>query len=73
MPRYLIERHFPDGLALPADERGGRMAATVVSNNAQEGVTWLHSYVTTDKKQTFCIYDLARCEFRGMAKIAAPG
>ena len=57
MPRYLIERHFPDGLALPADERGGRMAATVVSNNAQEGVTWLHSYVTTDKKQTFCIYD----------------
>ena len=57
MPRYLIERHFPDGLALPADERGDRMAATVISNNAQDGVTWLHSYVTTDKKQTFCIYD----------------
>ena len=57
MPRYLIERHFPDGLALPADERGDRMAATVISNNAQDGVTWLHSYVTTDKKKTFCIYD----------------
>ena len=39
MPRYLIERHFPDGLALPADERGDRMAATVISNNAQDGVT----------------------------------
>jgi hypothetical protein len=20
-------------------------------------VTWIHSYVTTDKKHTFCIYD----------------
>jgi len=20
-------------------------------------VTWIHSYVTTDKKKTFCIYD----------------
>jgi hypothetical protein len=29
----------------------------VIANNAQQGVTWLHSYVTTDKKKTFCLYD----------------
>jgi hypothetical protein len=29
----------------------------IVSNNALEGVTWVHSYVTTDKKKLFCIYD----------------
>ena len=26
-------------------------------NNAEVGVTWVHSYVTTDKTKTFCIYD----------------
>ena len=29
----------------------------MIANNAQQGVTWLHSYVTTDKKKTFCLYD----------------
>jgi hypothetical protein len=23
----------------------------------EEGVTWVHSYVTQDKKKTFCVYD----------------
>jgi predicted amidohydrolase YtcJ len=57
MPRYLIERHFPDGLGLAPDQPGRQAAATVIANNAQHGVTWVHSYVTADKKQTFCIYD----------------
>jgi hypothetical protein len=29
----------------------------VVGNNAVDGVTWVHSYVTNDKNKTFCIYD----------------
>jgi hypothetical protein len=57
MPRYLIERHFPDGLGLAPDQQGRQTAATVIASNAQHGVTWVHSYVTSDKKQTFCIYD----------------
>jgi hypothetical protein len=57
MPRYLIERTFPDGLALPADEHGAQVCLTAVGNNSTEGVTWIHSYVTPDKKKTFCIYD----------------
>ena len=57
MPRYLIERTFPDGLSLPADAQGAKVRATVVENNAKDGVTWLHSYVTPDRKKTFCIYD----------------
>jgi hypothetical protein len=28
-----------------------------VGTNANHGVTWVHSYVTSDKKKTFCIYD----------------
>ena len=57
MPRYVIERNFPDGLGLQPNAQGAQMAATVIANNAQQGVTWVHSYVTTDKKKTYCIYD----------------
>jgi len=57
MPRYLIERSFPDGFAIPMTEEGAGTCLTVVDNNALDAVTWVHSYVTSDKKKTFCIYD----------------
>ena len=25
--------------------------------NAEDRVTWVHSYVSDDKKKTFCVYD----------------
>lgn len=31
--------------------------AHIVAENATEGVTWVHSYVTPDRQTTFCIYD----------------
>ena len=57
MPRYLVERSFPDGLALPANAQGAQVCLAVIGNNAEDGVTWVHSYVTGDKTKTFCIYD----------------
>ena len=57
MPRYLVERTFPDGLAIPVTEDGARACLSVVESNADSGVTWVHSYVTEDKTKTFCIYD----------------
>lgn len=57
MPRYLIERTFPDGLQIPVDGSGEEVCLNVVGNNSQDGVTWVHSYVTGDKKKSFCIYD----------------
>ncbi len=57
MPRYLIERSFPQGLSIPLDDNGKKAVAGVVANNAEHGVTWLHSYVSPDRTQTFCIYD----------------
>ena len=55
--RYLVERDFPDGLVIPTNEKGCQIVNGVVSNNIEEHVTWVHSYVTSDKKKTFCIYD----------------
>jgi len=55
--RYLVERTFPDGLNIPVNTEGSEICLTVVSTNAEDNVTWIHSYVTKDKKKTFCIYD----------------
>jgi len=57
MARYLVERTFPDGLAIPVTDEGAQICLTVVGNNAVDGVTWVHSYVTPNKTKTFCIYD----------------
>ena len=57
MARYLVERTFPDGIDIPVNNEGAEVCLTVVGNNAVDGVSWVHSYVTLDKKKTFCIYD----------------
>jgi Protein of unknown function (DUF4242) len=57
MARYLVEREFPDGLQIPRDDAGATLVRTVIENNAEDGVTWVHSYVTPDHKHAFCIYD----------------
>jgi len=57
MPRYIVERTFPDGLAIPMTDQGAEVCLAVIGNNIQDDVTWVHSYVTGDKKKTFCIYD----------------
>jgi hypothetical protein len=57
MPRYMIERTFPDGLRIPVNDKGAEAIRSVVSNNAKDGVTWVHSYVSQDLRKTFCVYD----------------
>jgi Protein of unknown function (DUF4242) len=57
MPRYIVQRTFPDGLEIPLANGGGAVIDSVVACNATEGVTWVHSYVSEDKRTTFCVYD----------------
>lgn len=57
MPRYMVERTFPDGLHIPANADGAEACCGVVERNAGEGVSWVHSYVSADKTRTFCVYD----------------
>jgi hypothetical protein len=54
MPRYVVERTFPSGLRPPA--RAGECRG-VIERNADEGVTWLSSYVSHDRTKSFCIYE----------------
>jgi hypothetical protein len=57
MPRYMVERIFRDGLGVSSDAAGATTCRTVIDNNAEDGVTWVHSYVSEDRKRTWCIYD----------------
>ena len=57
MPRYIVERTFPDGLNLPTNDDGRKVVSNIVETNAGEHVTWLHSYVGADDRNTFCVYD----------------
>lgn len=57
MPRYLVEREFPDGLRIPVDDAGARACLAVVESNLADQVSWVHSYVSADKRKTFCVYD----------------
>jgi len=57
MPRYLVERSFPKGLRVPVTDEGAELCRTVALNNAEELVTWIHSYVSDDGKKSYCVYD----------------
>ena len=59
MARYVVERIFPDGLHVPLTEEGSDACLSVVDKNAILGVTWVHSYVSEDKKSSYCVYDAA--------------
>src|SRR3954453_9885760 len=57
MPRYIVQRTFADGLHIPVTDGGAELCLAVVERNAEEGVTWVSSYVSEDKTRSFCLYD----------------
>ena len=40
MPRYMVERSFPEGLRIRVNDEGAEMCRTVVQNNAEDNVTF---------------------------------
>ena len=57
MARYLVERTFPEGFEIPVTNHGTLVCQAVIDKNSEDGVTWVHSYVSEDKSKSFCIYD----------------
>jgi hypothetical protein len=57
LPRYLVERSFPEGFELPQGQAGIDVCRGVVGINEDLGVTWIHSYVRDDRRSTYCVYD----------------
>jgi Protein of unknown function (DUF4242) len=58
MPRYIVERTFPEGgFRIAANADGVAACKEVVERNGVLGVTWLCSYVSVDRRKTFDVYD----------------
>jgi len=54
MPLFLIERNFAEQLELTPEGD-----AAVQRVNAEVGVNWLYSFLTADKRKTYCLYEAA--------------
>ena len=52
MPLYVIERKYADQLELSAE---GVKALEEI--NADEGVRWLFSFLSADRRQSYCLYE----------------
>jgi hypothetical protein len=57
MARYVVERTFQHGLDFAGGVVGSEQCLEIVERNTDEGVTWLHSYVSDDGRRMFCVYD----------------
>jgi Nickel responsive protein SCO4226-like len=52
MPRYIIERNFAEELELNKES-----VDQVERINDDEGVKWIYSFLSADKKKTYCLYE----------------
>jgi hypothetical protein len=52
MPMYLIERRFAEQL-----EMTGEDVRLLEEVNADEGVSWLFSFLSADKHRSYCLYE----------------
>ena len=52
MALFLIERNFAEQLSLTSEG-----AAAIKQVNADVGVNWLFSFLSADKKKTYCLYE----------------
>jgi len=52
MARFMIERNFAERLELTKEA-----ADQVARVNDEEGVKWLFSFLSADKRKTYCLYE----------------
>ena len=57
MPLYMIERTFADQLDLTNDD-----VKLIEEINADEGVRWLFSFLSADRRRTYCLYEAPSAE-----------
>ena len=52
MPVYVIERRFAEQLDMTSDE-----VKLLEEINADEGVSWLFSFLSADRHRSYCLYE----------------
>jgi hypothetical protein len=57
MPVFMVERNFAEKLEVSEDG-----AASINRINDEVGVEWLISFLSADKKKTYCLYEASSAE-----------
>jgi hypothetical protein len=57
MPLFLIERNFAEDVML--DDAS---AAQIQRINDEIGIQWLYSFLSADKRKTYCLYEAPNAE-----------
>ena len=57
MPRFMIERNFADAIEVTKDG-----LEEIRRINDDEGVRWLFSFLSADKRKTYCLYEAPSAE-----------
>jgi hypothetical protein len=52
MPAFMIERQFADELEANAESADG-----INRINDEEGVRWLYSFLSADRRKMYCLYE----------------
>ncbi|WP_171207274.1 MULTISPECIES: DUF4242 domain-containing protein [unclassified Ruegeria] len=52
MPRYIIERNFAEQLKITDDAK-----IHIKEINDEVGVEWIFSFLSADKRKTYCLYE----------------
>jgi hypothetical protein len=52
MPIYMIERRFAEQLEMTSDD-----VTLLEEINADEGVSWLFSFLSADRHRSYCLYE----------------
>jgi hypothetical protein len=52
MPLYVIERTFAEQLDLTSDD-----VRLIDEVNADEGVSWLFTFLSADRRRSYCLYE----------------
>ncbi len=66
MPVFMVERQFADQLEVAPET-----AASINRINDEAGVRWLKSFLSSDKRKTFCLYEADDVEAIRTAAIRA--
>lgn len=57
MPLFMIERNFAEQLEVTRDDQ-----LKIAQINDDVGVQWLFSFLSADKKKTYCLYEAPSAE-----------
>jgi hypothetical protein len=57
MPLYVIERTFAEQLEITGDD-----VRLIDEVNVDEGVRWLFSFLSADRRRTYCLYEAPSSE-----------